>query len=134
MGEMLEKSWEEIATDLVNVSDEDLEAEVAKIIKTQEIDMNAAAIVYIGWDTRYHSPILSRAVANGVIALKGNMKVTFLNLVFVTKTSCTSLNLRIIFKGIRNCDYANAALLCGVSQYEGKLRSPNRSWLYRKAR
>lgn len=74
MGEMLEKAWEEIATDLVNVSDDDLEAEVAKIIKAQEIDMNANANVYIGWDTRYHSPILSRAVANGVIALKGNMK------------------------------------------------------------
>ena len=74
MGEMLEQSWEEIATNLVNVSDDDLEAEVAKIIKSQDIDMNANANVYIGWDTRYHSPILSRAVANGVIALKGNKK------------------------------------------------------------
>lgn len=73
-GEMLEKSWEVIATDLVNVSDDDLEAEVAKIILSEKIDMNANANVYIGWDTRYHSPILSRAVANGVIALKGNMK------------------------------------------------------------
>lgn len=73
-GEMLEKSWEVIATDLVNVSDDDLEAEVTKIIKSEQIDMNANANVYIGWDTRYHSPILSRAVANGVIALKGNMK------------------------------------------------------------
>ncbi|CRL00297.1 CLUMA_CG013570, isoform A [Clunio marinus] len=74
MGEMLEKSWEDIATDLVNVSDDDLEAEVTKIVKCQEIDMNANANVYIGWDTRYHSPVLSRAVMNGVIALKGNMK------------------------------------------------------------
>lgn len=74
MGEMLEMTWEEIATDLVNVSDDDLEAEVAKIIQTQKIDMNANANVYIGWDTRYHSPVLSRAVVNGVIALKGNMK------------------------------------------------------------
>ena len=73
-GEMLEKSWEVIATDLVNVSDDDLEAEVAKIIQAKQIDMNANANVYIGWDTRYHSPVLSRAVANGVIALKGNMK------------------------------------------------------------
>lgn len=73
-GEMLEKSWEEIATDLVNVSDDDLEAEVAKIIQMKKIDMNEKANVYIGWDTRYHSPVLSRAVVNGVIALKGNMK------------------------------------------------------------
>lgn len=74
MGEMLEKSWEVIATDLVNVSDDDLEAEVAKIIGEKSIDMNEKANVYIGWDTRYHSPVLSRAVVNGVIALKGNMK------------------------------------------------------------
>lgn len=74
MGEMLEMSWEVIATDLVNVSDDDLEAEVAKIIQAEKIDMNANANVYIGWDTRYHSPVLSRAVMNGVIALKGNMK------------------------------------------------------------
>lgn len=74
MGEMLAESWEALATGLVNVSDDDLEAEVAKIIKVQNIDMNSNANVYIGWDTRYHSPVLSRAVANGVIALKGNMK------------------------------------------------------------
>lgn len=73
-GEMLEQSWEVIATNLVNVSDDDLEGEVAKIIKDKQIDMNANANVYIGWDTRYHSPVLSRAVMNGVIALKGNMK------------------------------------------------------------
>lgn len=72
MGEMLEKSWETIATDLVNVSDDDLEAEVAKIIEQKQIDMNANANVFIGWDTRYHSPVLSRAVVNGVLALKGN--------------------------------------------------------------
>lgn len=74
MGEMLEKSWETIATDLVNVSDDDLEAEVAKIIEQKQIDMNADSNVFIGWDTRYHSPVLSRAVVNGVIALKGNKK------------------------------------------------------------
>lgn len=74
MGEMLDRVWEKIATDLVNVSDDHLEGEVAKIIQVQKIDMNANANVYIGWDTRYHSPVLSRAVANGVIALKGNMK------------------------------------------------------------
>lgn len=74
MGEMLEKNWESIATNLVNVSDDDLEMEVAKIIETEKIDMNSAAVVYIGWDTRYHSPILSRAVVNGVMALKGSMK------------------------------------------------------------
>lgn len=55
MGEMLEQSWEGLATDLVNVSDDDLEKEVSKIIEEQKIDMNSAANVFIGWDTRYHS-------------------------------------------------------------------------------
>lgn len=71
-GEMLEQSWETIATDLVNVSDDELESKVAYVISLHSIDMNAHANVFIGWDTRYHSPVLSRAVVNGVIALKGN--------------------------------------------------------------
>lgn len=71
---MLEKSWEQIATDLVNVSDDDLEAEIAKIVEAHNIDLTTKAYVFIGWDTRYHSPQLSRAVVNGVIALKGHSR------------------------------------------------------------
>ena len=47
-GEMLEQSWEKLATNLVNVSDDELQHEVARIIESEKIDMNAAAVVFIG--------------------------------------------------------------------------------------
>ncbi|XP_017842993.1 phosphoacetylglucosamine mutase isoform X2 [Drosophila busckii] len=73
-GEMLEPSWETIATDLVNVTDQDLEQMVATIIKDNKIDINSSSYVYVGMDNRYHSPRLLKAVADGVIALKGNVR------------------------------------------------------------
>ncbi|XP_055912732.1 phosphoacetylglucosamine mutase [Eupeodes corollae] len=73
-GEMLEESWEKIATDLVNVSDQELEVEVGKIIKENNIDVGSSSHVYVGMDNRYHSPRLLKAVADGVIAVKGNVK------------------------------------------------------------
>jgi phosphoacetylglucosamine mutase len=73
-GDMLEQEWESIATDLVNVADDELESEVAKIIAQQKIDMNAHSNVFVGMDTRYHSPAMGRAVVNGVRALKGNAR------------------------------------------------------------
>ncbi|KAH8298620.1 hypothetical protein KR018_001665 [Drosophila ironensis] len=73
-GEMLDQSWEAIATDLVNVSDQELEQHVAKIIKDNNIDVTTSSQVFVGMDNRYHSPRLLKAVADGVIALKGNVK------------------------------------------------------------
>uniref|UniRef100_A0AAG5DDT6 Phosphoacetylglucosamine mutase n=1 Tax=Anopheles atroparvus TaxID=41427 RepID=A0AAG5DDT6_ANOAO len=73
LGEMLEQRWEKLATDLVNVPDGELEAEVAKICEKEQIDNNEQAKVFVGMDTRYHSPQLSRAVVNGVLALKGTV-------------------------------------------------------------
>lgn len=73
-GEMLEESWEKIATSLVNVSDQELEVEVGNIIKNNNIDVGSSSHVYVGMDNRYHSPRLLKAVADGVIALKGNVK------------------------------------------------------------
>ncbi|EDV97401.1 phosphoacetylglucosamine mutase [Drosophila grimshawi] len=73
-GEMLESSWETIATDLVNVSDQELEQHVAKIIKDNNIDVTTSSHVFVGMDNRYHSPRLLKAVADGVIALKGNVR------------------------------------------------------------
>uniref|UniRef100_A0A182QQ20 Phosphoacetylglucosamine mutase n=1 Tax=Anopheles farauti TaxID=69004 RepID=A0A182QQ20_9DIPT len=72
-GEMLEQRWEQLATDLVNVPDADLEAQVAKICADEAIDNNEPARVFVGMDTRYHSPQLSRAVVNGILALKGTV-------------------------------------------------------------
>uniref|UniRef100_A0A336LSL1 Phosphoacetylglucosamine mutase n=1 Tax=Culicoides sonorensis TaxID=179676 RepID=A0A336LSL1_CULSO len=70
-GEMLEKSWEEIATKLANVPDNDLQKEIEKIIKEQNIDNNIKAPVYVGMDTRYHSPMLAKSVINGIVTLRG---------------------------------------------------------------
>lgn len=74
MGEMLEQSWEKLATDLVNVSDLELQAEIEKIIASQSIDISSASTVYVGMDNRYHSPVLLKAVQDGVVALKGKVK------------------------------------------------------------
>lgn len=73
-GEMLEASWEEIATKLVNVSDKELEATVAGIVKDLGIDIAKSSKVYVGMDNRYHSPQLLKAVCDGVLSLKGNVK------------------------------------------------------------
>lgn len=74
MGEMLEQRWEKLATELVNVSDADLEAQVAKLSEDEKIDNNDHAKVYVGMDTRYHSPQLAKAVLNGIAAMKGNVR------------------------------------------------------------
>ncbi|XP_037933349.1 phosphoacetylglucosamine mutase isoform X2 [Teleopsis dalmanni] len=73
-GEMLEASWESIATDLANVTDQELEAHVKKIINENNIDIGSSSNVFVGMDNRYHSPRLLKAVADGVIALKGNVR------------------------------------------------------------
>lgn len=73
-GEMLEPKWEKYATDIVRCSDNELEQEVAKIIDTEQIIIGQSSNVYVGMDNRYHSPRLLKAVCDGVIALKGNVK------------------------------------------------------------
>ncbi|XP_061723518.1 phosphoacetylglucosamine mutase isoform X2 [Cydia pomonella] len=73
-GEMLEQSWEEIATRLANVSDNDLEATTVEVIKQVNADMGLKASVFIGMDTRYTSPRLAAAAVHGVMALKGTAK------------------------------------------------------------
>lgn len=74
MGEMLEQSWEKIATDLVNVSDKDLQSQIEKIIASENIDIGSSSTVFVGMDNRYHSPNLLKAVTDGVVALKGKVK------------------------------------------------------------
>ncbi|XP_073963609.1 phosphoglucomutase 3-like protein nst [Choristoneura fumiferana] len=73
-GEMLEESWEAIATRLANVSDNDLESTTAEVIKEVNADMGLKASVFIGMDTRYTSPRLAAAAVHGVMALKGTAK------------------------------------------------------------
>lgn len=72
-GEMLEQRWEKIATNLANVSDNDLQGAVAQIIETENIDIGCASTVLVGMDNRYHSRGLLEAVKAGVVALKGKV-------------------------------------------------------------
>lgn len=74
MGEMLEHSWEALATRLANVTDQELENEIAGIIKSENINISAPCYVFVGMDNRYHSPGLLKAVCDGVLALKGNVR------------------------------------------------------------
>ncbi|CAH0721176.1 unnamed protein product, partial [Brenthis ino] len=73
-GEMLDESWEEIATRLANVSDNDLESTTEQVIKEVNADMTLKVSVFIGMDTRYTSPRLAAAAVHGVMALKGTPK------------------------------------------------------------
>ncbi|XP_043261272.1 phosphoacetylglucosamine mutase isoform X2 [Colletes gigas] len=73
-GEMLEVSWESIATNLANVEDSNLISKVEQIIKEQNIDMSTNATIIIGRDTRKSSPMLLTAAIAGIQALNGIVK------------------------------------------------------------
>ncbi|CAD1480593.1 unnamed protein product, partial [Heterotrigona itama] len=70
-GEMLEASWEQIATNLVNVEDANLISTIEHIIKEENINMSADAIVITGRDTRESSPTLLNAAVMGIETLYG---------------------------------------------------------------
>nr|CAD7585616.1 unnamed protein product [Timema genevievae] len=73
-GEMLEHTWESLATRLANATDSELEYVLADIMKTEGIDLSKPASVFVGRDTRASSPRLSDAALNGIKALKGEAK------------------------------------------------------------
>lgn len=52
MGEMLAPAWEGHATNLVNVSDNDIAKALESIVSTARIDNSKKAYVFIGRDTR----------------------------------------------------------------------------------
>ncbi|XP_046421904.1 phosphoacetylglucosamine mutase [Neodiprion fabricii] len=70
-GEMLEASWEKLATELANVEDAKLVSTLQNIVSTQNIDINAPANVVVGRDTRQSSPRLATAAVDGIKALQG---------------------------------------------------------------
>ncbi|XP_071171739.1 phosphoacetylglucosamine mutase-like isoform X1 [Mytilus edulis] len=72
MGEMLESSWESIATKLANIDDEDIETELNTIIKQENIDENQPANVFFARDTRPSSEHLANALEEGICAAGGN--------------------------------------------------------------
>ncbi|XP_011647842.1 phosphoacetylglucosamine mutase [Pogonomyrmex barbatus] len=79
-GEMLEASWEIIATELANAEDSELISILTDICTKENIDMSVPANVIIGRDTRKSGFTLSYAAIAGVEALHGN----FINLEIVT--------------------------------------------------
>lgn len=72
-GEMLETSWETIATTLANVQDNDLISMLTHISTTENIDLSAPARVITGMDTRKSSPALLNAALAGIRALNGDV-------------------------------------------------------------
>jgi len=93
-GEMLEASWEMIATNLANVQDDDLISVLTRISTKENIDLSIPATVIIGRDTRKSSPILLKAALAGITVLRGN--VTNLGLVTTPQLHyvvvCTNTN------------------------------------------
>lgn len=73
-GEMLENTWERIATDLVNIDDKDLVPALHKIIKEQRINETAPATIILGRDTRKSSPRLAEAAIQGINACHATLK------------------------------------------------------------
>nr|AAS21455.1 phosphoacetylglucosamine mutase [Oikopleura dioica] len=65
LGEMLVPNWEGLATDLTNA--DDLNAEIAKVIKSEEISSSSEGLVILGRDTRPSSAELSFAATEGII-------------------------------------------------------------------
>ena len=51
-GEMLEQSWEELATTLANCDDSNLSKVIEQIVESQNIDMTKPGLVLLGRDTR----------------------------------------------------------------------------------
>lgn len=73
-GEMLESSWEKIATDLVNIDDKDLVPALRKIINDLEIDNTLPATIILGRDTRISSPRLSEIASEGINTCQATLK------------------------------------------------------------
>ncbi|GBN47311.1 Phosphoacetylglucosamine mutase [Araneus ventricosus] len=73
-GEMLNKEWEDFATDLVNVKDDYLSDCLKTIACSSGINYDIQANVFLGRDTRKSSESLANAALDGVKSLKGEVK------------------------------------------------------------
>mmetsp|Transcript_42327 Transcript_42327/g.76789 ORF Transcript_42327/g.76789 Transcript_42327/m.76789 type:complete len:556 (+) Transcript_42327:48-1715(+) len=69
-GEMLPDSWEGHATAIANADDDDLAKVMTGIVTAESIDLDCAASVVIGRDTRASSPSAAVAVADGVTCMQ----------------------------------------------------------------
>ncbi len=73
-GEMLEQTWEKIATEIANASDNDLDNVFSKLCEAFNVSLESDALVYVGRDTRSSSLKLSEAVLDGVRAMNGRVE------------------------------------------------------------
>ena len=74
-GSMLIQSWENLATKIANVSDDNLEQCIADMIKELNINMkDTMAKVYLARDTRMSSVSLSMALIDGIKTCYGEYK------------------------------------------------------------
>lgn len=73
-GEMLESSWECIATEVANAANSELVATLQRIVADHSIDVSRPAKVIMGRDTRLSSPALASAALQGVDAAGGVAK------------------------------------------------------------
>ncbi|TRY77207.1 hypothetical protein TCAL_02017 [Tigriopus californicus] len=70
-GEMLEQSWEALATKLANAKDDELDIVLDEIAQSQGIDHALPSSVFVGRDTRESSPRLAQAILDGIKAVEG---------------------------------------------------------------
>ena len=74
-GSMLIQSWENLATKIANVSDDNLEQCIADMVKELNINLkDTVAKVYLARDTRKSSPSLSIALMDGIKACHGEFQ------------------------------------------------------------
>uniref|UniRef100_V9K8C4 Phosphoacetylglucosamine mutase n=1 Tax=Callorhinchus milii TaxID=7868 RepID=V9K8C4_CALMI len=72
LGEMLAPAWEEYATLLANAEEQHLKTILTNVVEKESINMQEAAHVILGRDTRPSSLKLSQAVIDGISVLGGS--------------------------------------------------------------
>ncbi|NXP52263.1 AGM1 mutase, partial [Heliornis fulica] len=71
LGEMLNPSWEEYATQLANAEEQDLEKIISEICQKAAVNQHKDSSVFIGRDTRPSSEKLSQSAIDGISVLGG---------------------------------------------------------------
>lgn len=74
LGEMMDSTWEAIATSLVNQRDSDLPNFIVTLVKEQNIDLTKKSTIIIGRDTRVSSESLKAAAVFGAGILDSEVK------------------------------------------------------------
>ncbi|XP_076345834.1 phosphoglucomutase 3-like protein nst isoform X4 [Tachypleus tridentatus] len=74
MGEMLEEEWEILASQLANVSDNQVLSTMESIIRDCSVDLKTSSSVFLAYDTRQSSLHLAQAVIDGVQSLEGHVE------------------------------------------------------------